>query len=69
MGWEVVGFLALVTGQLAEAGIPRRLRSGWPVVESRGKLALLLGVRAADWVRPDAATTRFLWIVEQREER
>lgn len=45
---------------LAEAGIPARLRSRWPVVESGGRIALIPGVRAAAWAWRGAATTRYL---------
>ena len=36
-----------VTEALREAGVPVRLRSRWPVVEERGRIAWVVGVRAA----------------------
>lgn len=36
---------------MADAGIPRRMRSRWPVVVAHGKIAGLLGGRPAEWAR------------------
>ncbi len=36
-----------VTEALREAGVPPRLRSRWPVVEDRGRIAWVVGVRVA----------------------
>lgn len=37
---------------LREAGVPARLRPGWPVVESGGRMAWVAGARAAAWAAP-----------------
>jgi len=37
---------------LAEAGVPPRRRSGWPVVEAKAGLAWVVGSRVAEWARP-----------------
>jgi tRNA(Ile)-lysidine synthetase-like protein len=34
---------------LREAGVPARVRPGWPVVESGGRMAWVAGARAAAW--------------------
>mgnify|MGYP001819411568 CR=1 FL=1 len=36
---------------MAEAGIPPRLRSAWPVAEASGRIAAVVGVRTAPWAR------------------
>jgi tRNA(Ile)-lysidine synthetase-like protein len=40
---------------LAEAGIPARLRPGWPAVFSGARIVWLVGARRAAWAIPDAA--------------
>ncbi len=49
---DIGGGHKTVRHALAEAGIPTRLRPGWPVVEARGKIAWLAGIRRAAWARP-----------------
>ncbi|MGD2051519.1 MAG: tRNA lysidine(34) synthetase TilS [Acidimicrobiia bacterium] len=49
---DIGGGHKTVRHALAEAGIPARLRPGWPVVEARGKIAWLAGARRAAWARP-----------------
>jgi len=44
---EFAGGAKKVFDALAEAGVARRLRSRWPVVEADGRIAWLVGVRAA----------------------
>src|SRR3990172_4923818 len=39
-----------VTEALREAGVPPRLRARWPVVEERGRIAWVVGVRVAPTV-------------------
>jgi tRNA(Ile)-lysidine synthase len=41
----------LIRDVLAEAGIPRRLRSAWPLAEANGTIAAVVGIRAAPWAR------------------
>jgi tRNA(Ile)-lysidine synthase len=45
----------LVRDALAEAGVPQRLRSGWPGVYSGARIVWLVGARRAAWATPDAA--------------
>jgi tRNA(Ile)-lysidine synthetase-like protein len=40
---------------LSEAGVPARLRAGWPVVAAGGRIAWLVGARRAVWAKPDAS--------------
>jgi tRNA(Ile)-lysidine synthase len=49
---------------LREAGIPARLRPGWPVVESGGRMAWVAGARSAAW----AARGRWGPVTMLREE-
>ncbi len=49
---DIGGGSKAVSRALAEAGVPSRRRPGWPVVEARGKIAWLAGVRRAAWARP-----------------
>lgn len=51
---DLGGHTKKVAEALAEAGVARRLRPGWPVVAAHGKIAWLVGVRVAAWARPDA---------------
>lgn len=37
---------------MREGGIPRRLRSAWPILAVDGKIAWVAGARLADWARP-----------------
>ena len=36
---------------MAEAGIPARVRSAWPVAEAHGRIVAVAGVRSARWAR------------------
>lgn len=47
---------------LAEAGVPARLRPGWPVVEAGGRILWIPGVRSAPWGWVGEGTTRYLWM-------
>jgi tRNA(Ile)-lysidine synthetase-like protein len=49
-----------VSDALGEAGVPVRLRARWPVVESGGRIAWLVSIRASDERRGDVgmAATR-----------
>ena len=49
-----------VTDLLADAGVPRRRRPGWPVVVAHGKIAWLVGARVGAWARPGAADPRVI---------
>ncbi len=49
-----------VRDALAEAGVPRRLRRRWPVIESDNRVALIPGVRAAAWAWPGPTTVYYL---------
>ena len=55
-----------VTDALAEAGIPARLRPGWPVVAAHGRLLWIAGTRAAHWAAVGPGTTRYLWLHLER---
>lgn len=45
---------------LAEAGVPPRLRSAWPVVVVAGRIAWLAGVRPAAWAMPTSESVRLV---------
>lgn len=52
---------------LGEAGIPVRKRPGWPVLESRGRIAWIAGVRVAAWTRVESPLSE--WVeLERRAE-
>jgi tRNA(Ile)-lysidine synthase len=52
---------------LGEAGIPLRKRPAWPVVESRGRIAWIAGVRVATWARVESPLSE--WVeLERRAE-
>ncbi|MBA2338392.1 MAG: tRNA lysidine(34) synthetase TilS [Acidimicrobiia bacterium] len=57
---DLGGHTKTVSDALAEAGIPRRLRPGWPVVAAHGKIAWLAGVRVGAWARAGGAETAVL---------
>ncbi|MFV2065796.1 MAG: tRNA lysidine(34) synthetase TilS [Pirellulales bacterium] len=59
----------LVFDALSEAGIPRRRRSGWPVVRVRGNIAWIAGVRAAAWVRPGRADHGIVELAVERVDQ
>jgi tRNA(Ile)-lysidine synthase len=48
------------TDLLADAGVPRRRRPGWPVVVAHGKIAWLVGARVGAWARPGVADPRVI---------
>ncbi len=54
-----------VTDALNEAGIPLRKRPAWPVVESRGRIAWVAGVRVASWARVE--TSLSTWVELERQ--
>jgi len=45
----------LVRDALAEARVPRRKRSAWPVLANGAKIAAIVGGRVAPWARPTGA--------------
>ena len=49
-----------------EAGIPKRKRSAWPVIESHGRIAWVAGVRVAAWARVETSVTS--WIELERRQ-
>jgi tRNA(Ile)-lysidine synthase len=49
-----------------EAGIPKRKRSAWPVIESHGRIAWVAGVRIAAWARVETSATT--WIELERRQ-
>jgi tRNA(Ile)-lysidine synthetase-like protein len=53
-----------VADALGEAAIPLRRRSAWPVVESRGRIAWVTGVRVAAWARIE--TPAGTWVELER---
>lgn len=57
-----------VARALAEAGVPPRLWSGWPVVEIEGEILWLPGARTSPLGWVGAATTRYLWASATRAE-
>jgi tRNA(Ile)-lysidine synthase len=54
-----------VADALNEAGIALRKRSAWPVIESRGRIAWVAGVRVAAWARVE--TSLSTWIELERQ--
>ena len=54
-----------VADALNEAGIPLRKRPAWPVIESRGRIAWVAGVRVASWARVE--TSLSTWIELERQ--
>jgi tRNA(Ile)-lysidine synthase len=50
---------------LGEAGIPLRKRPAWPVIESRGRIAWIVGVRVASWAR--VKTPLSVWVELERQ--
>ena len=48
-----------------EAGVPVRKRAAWPVVESRGRIAWVAGVRVASWARVE--TSLSTWVELERQ--
>lgn len=56
-----------VSDALGEAGIPLRKRSAWPVIESRGRIAWIAGVRVAAWARVESPLTNWVELERQAE--
>ena len=54
-----------VSDALGEAGVPLRKRPAWPVVECRGRIAWVAGVRVASWTRVE--TSLSTWIEFERQ--
>jgi tRNA(Ile)-lysidine synthase len=50
---------------LGEAGIPLRKRPAWPVIESRGRIAWIAGVRVAAWARVESPLNT--WVELERQ--
>ena len=48
-----------------EAGIPLRKRPAWPVIESRGRIAWIVGVRVAAWARVESPLNT--WVELERQ--
>jgi len=48
---EIGGGTKPIRDVMAEADIPRRLRSAWPVVEAHARIAAVAGIRSAPWAR------------------
>jgi tRNA(Ile)-lysidine synthase len=57
---DIGGGSKLVRDAMAEGGVPYRLRATWPVVEARGRIVWVAGVRLAAWAAPTDATGRVL---------
>jgi tRNA(Ile)-lysidine synthetase-like protein len=53
---EIEGGSKLVRDAMSETGIPRRLRSEWPVVARDGRIAWIAGSRLAPWAKADPGT-------------
>jgi tRNA(Ile)-lysidine synthase len=51
---------------MAEAGVPARLRSGWPVIDVHGKIAAVAGARTAAWALPDPSRDCILELITER---
>ncbi|MDJ0953405.1 MAG: tRNA lysidine(34) synthetase TilS [Acidimicrobiia bacterium] len=54
-----------VADALNEAAVPVRKRPAWPVVESRGRIAWVAGVRVASWARVE--TSLSTWVELERQ--
>jgi tRNA(Ile)-lysidine synthase len=61
---DVMGGTKTVSDAMGEAGIPRRKRLAWPVVESRARIIWVAGVRVAVWARD--SEPRDTWIELER---
>ena len=61
---EILGGTKSVADALGEAAVPRRKRSAWPVIESRGRIAWVPGVRVATWAREQSAHD--IWVELER---
>ena len=64
---EIGGGHKGVRRALAEAGVPARRRSGWPVVDVGGKIAWLVAVRPAPWAMATVETDGLLRISAEEE--
>ena len=56
----------LVRDAMAEAHIPARIRSGWPVLDARGRIVAVAGVRVAAWAAPGASTRSVIELITER---
>ncbi len=63
---DIGGGTKLVRDAMSEAGIPPRLRPGWPVVAAHGKIAWLVGVRVASWASTPASPGALRLSMERR---
>lgn len=62
----IVGGSKLVRDAMAEAGVPPRVRSGWPVIDVHGRIAAVAGVRVAAWATPGDVRQRVLELITER---
>lgn len=51
---EIAAGTKLIRDVMAEAEIPRRLRSAWPVAVAHGRIVAVAGIRSAPWARGKA---------------
>ena len=63
---EIAGGHKEVRRTLAEAGVPPRLRIGWPVVDVGGNIAWLVGVRPAAWAMATSQTASLVRLAADR---
>jgi len=56
-----------VSDAFGEAGIPIRKRRAWPVIEVRGRIAWIVGVRVASWARVETPLSRWVEFERQAE--
>lgn len=63
----IAGGHKLVADAMAEASIPTRERSNWPVVESGGKIVWLVGARLAAQATPKGSSARQVMLSVRRE--
>jgi tRNA(Ile)-lysidine synthetase-like protein len=62
---DIEGGTKSVRTVLSERGVPVRNRSTWPVVVEGGRIAAIVGIRAAPWARP---TTRQAVAIRWKQE-
>jgi tRNA(Ile)-lysidine synthetase-like protein len=63
---EIEGGSKLVRDAMAESGIPRRLRSEWPVVAQDERIAWIAGSRLAPWARANPETPKAMTLRMER---
>lgn len=57
---EIEGGTKKVATVLSEAGVPIRLRAGWPIAIAHGKMAWIGGIRTAAWAAGTSAAESFV---------